>query len=385
MNIMRYLLICLIGLLAVLATGCPQQSADSPDAAALSEPATTDTASTPDAGTSAQATPPALDADAPPPRQLVLMYTGSTFSRPLADFTEQPARGGLPALAQVIIDYQATITRFNQERVANSGGDPSGVVTDHERGFLGEHPYLLFDYGSWCRINDPAGHHYAALYLHMFGSLGYTGIAASRLPKLPPEYAADYARHWPEGLPLIAPDAGVLDGVANMPVYTRMVHGRTWGVAAIPLPPDGGTREGYAPLLDTAHEALTAAGAEYSILLMDDLSGSVVRQLATDTRFTVITGALPAAATPVGQGDLPSDGPLMLPALDAGGKQLGVCHIYYSDTGDRPLQYFLSLKNAVEDKDAPLPFRTQVTEAREAHNALIEELTGEPVAPGYVL
>ena len=74
-----------------------------------------------------------------------------------------------------------------------------------------------------------------------------------------------------------------------------------------------------------------------------------------------------------GYGEMPAAGALLLPALTANGREIGVCHLYYTDGGDRPVQYYFSRKPCIDDLQSPLPFRDQVTEALAEHQARYDE------------
>lgn len=313
--------------------------------------------------------------DAEPPKQLILIYTGHTLSRPDMVLGFSPPEGGLSALTAAILNYEAQIAEYNRLRVLNQGGDADSVRTDFARGTLGDHPFMLLDYGGWSRPNDFLGDTYVALYFRMFVALNYTAVACQLLDRLPPERWEAYLPQLPEGFRLVA-SAGRPQsaGVPVTELVTRQVHGGLWGIAAVPLPAkDSDPESTLKQYVEQAAAKLDNEACDYRILLLADGPARLYDELAADQRFSVVIGAPQSKGVPEGYGEVPSQGALLLPQLKANGREIGVCHLYYTAVGDKPVQYNFSRKACIEDPQSPFPFRTQVAEAVEEHQARYEE------------
>lgn len=362
--------------MVLLVAGCPEQEAGS-DEINPGAPAALDSSSTQD-DTGSEEDQPALTADTPPPptKQLVLIYSGDTLAKVDAEVRELPVRGGLPALAATITNYEGMITEYNRRRIVNEGGDAEHIKTDLEQGFLGEHPFMLLDYGGWTRPNDFAGAPYVELYMQMFLALKYTAVGSKLYDLLPPERWKAYIERAPEGFTMLA-SAGDPQGetLPVVRVVSREVHGSKWGVVCVPLPRpfEVDAVEGTRVYIEQAADELAAANCEYSILLLSEAPSAVYRKLKGDPRFTVVIGAPGHLAVPEGYGNVPASGAIILPTVDAGARSIGTCHVYYSDTGSEPLMYNFSAKTCDEDFSLPFPFRKQVEEAKAEHDQLVAE------------
>jgi len=307
----------------------------------------------------------------------VLIYSGDTLAKVDAEVRELPVRGGLPALAATIINYEDMITEYNRRRIVNEGGNAEHIGTNLEQGFLGEHPFMLLDYGGWTRPNDFAGAPYVELYMQMFLALKYTAIGSKLYDQLPPERWEAYIEHTPEGFAMLAsagnPQSETLPVVR---VVTRDVHGSKWGVVCVPLPRpfEMDAVEGTQAYIEQAADELAAANCKYSILLLSEAPSAIYRKLADDPRFTVVIGAPGHLAVPEGYGNVPESGAIILPAVDAGARSIGTCHVYYSDTGNEPLMYNFCAKTCDEDFSLPFPFRKQVEEAKAEHEMIVDAI-----------
>lgn len=378
-------------LLAALAlSGCPSPE-DAARQAPQPAPAAVDGAG-PKAGAS-----PETEAAVPPPvpelaapRQLILIYSGDTLSRAGPSLDQSPPEGGLCALAATIADYQGMMVEFNRRRVENAGQDASHLRVDYDAGLLGEHPYMLLDYGGWTRPNDFAGAPYVELYLRMFEALAYTAVGCKLYQRLPAERWDAYTERPPDRFRLLV-SAGELraEALPSVPIVTREVRGRRWGIVHVPLPSDPGPAAFNSPEEHIGQQAAQldgyvteAAGrladneCDYSILLLSEGPSSLYRELAEEAPFTVIIGAPPALSVPEGQGLMPSRGALLLPTLTGNGREIGVCHVYFTETGDKPEMYYFSLKPCIDDVNQPWPFRPQVAEAQAEHDQLVADWMG---------
>lgn len=353
--------------------------ADASDAAEVEAPAEAD-ASEPDT------VPPEPPAELGAPRQLILIYSGDTLARAEANPDVSPPEGGLCALAATIVDYQGQIAEYNRRRVQNSGGDPTGLGVDHERSLLGEYPYMLLDYGGWGRPNDFAGAPYVELYLRMFEVLAYTAVGDKLYARLQPERWQAYRRVAPEEFQLLV-SAGERrqDALPAVEIVTREVYGKRWGVVSVPLPPadDPDPLARSLEYVDQAAALLTEHGCDYSVLLMSEGPSSLYQTLAeealdTGLRFTVVIGALAGLAADDGYYGtvLNVRGAVLLPELTGGGREIGVCHLYFSELGDKPEMYYFSLKPCLDDMQQPWPFRPQVAEAVAEHDQLVADWMG---------
>ncbi|MBN2082313.1 hypothetical protein JW859_08920 [bacterium] len=380
---MRYFFATLVAILFI--AGCPAaepdtaQPAGQPAASAAGgtgepqAPAPVDPAQLVAEIQKAQAEVPELA----PPKQLVLIYTGHTLSRVQASADFDPPEGGLSALMATIIDYEAQIVEYNRRRILNAGGNADHIQTDLENGFLGEHPFMLLDYGGWSRPHDYVGAPYVGLYLRMFTALKYTAVGCTLYNRLPPERWEAYRQRAPEGFSVLVSVGDVHpQALPRVDIVTREVHGDLWGVVAVPSPGED-TADPIAvqqAFINQAAEVLKETGCRFGILLLADGGPSVYQELAEDSRFTVVIGAASRLAAVDGYGEVTEQGPVLLPALAAGGREVGVCHLYYADGGDRPVQYYFSRKPVVDDDpELPLPFRPQVAEAVQEHEELYRE------------
>lgn len=366
-------------------SGCPQSEKPPPQASATSSAASPNQGPTgPEAGGPESKNGAALVPQTEAPKQLILIYTGQTLSRPdaLRDF--DPAEGGLSALTATIINYEAQIVEYNRLRVLNSGGNADSIRTDLTRGMLGDHPFMLLDYGFWSRPNDFLGDTYVGLYFRMFHALKYTAVACPLFERLPPERWAAYLPLMPEELSLLASTGQPQsEGIPTTDLVTRQIHGGLWGVVAVPLPKsDEDAQAVLGDYVEQAAAKLAEARCDYSILLLADGPAKLYNQLAADSRFSVVIGAPSSHAVPEGYGEMPADGALLLPELEANGREVGVCHLYYTAGGDRPVQYNFSRKTCIDDLHATLPFRKQVAEAVAEHKSRYDEWAASQKSAG---
>jgi len=317
-----------------------------------------------------------------PPKQLIIIYTGETLSIPEENESYTPAEGGLPAVARTIDEYEAQIVDYTRMRVLNEGGDPSRVKADSAKGMLGDSPYVLLDYGLWERPNDEHGDLYVGLYLRMFANLHYAAVGAMLYERLSPERWEQYRAVAPLGFEVLA-SAGQPQGspLPTVPIVTRVVHGDTWGIVAIPQPrlSEGPPEQVNAAaakrmigFLDGAAAELKRAHCRFSILLAADGPDEMYAKLLKDKRFTVVIGAAKRYAVAQGYGDMPANGAVLLPPVNPGGREIGVCHLYYPTAGDRPFQYYFSKKKCVHPVVPPIPYGKQVEAAIAQHKALTQ-------------
>jgi len=369
-------------LLSCLLCGCPAREK------------TTETASAPPAATSQKTVDsgaegaPADQAGADsapelgPPKQLILIYSGHTLSRPdmVTDFN--PPEGGLSALTATILDYESQIVDYNRLRVLNAGGDAENIRTDLARGMLGDHPFMLLDYGCWSRPNDFLGDIYVGLYFRMFSAIKYTAVGCTLYDRLPPERWQAYLEQWPEDFKLlVSAGSPQAEGIPATRIVTREIHGARWGVAAVPLPPkDSDVPAVLADYVNEAATLLADAECAYTILLLADGPSATYKELAGDERFSLVIGAPPSRGVVEGYGEMPTSGALLLPQVDANGRQIGVCHLYYAESGDRPVQYYFSRKVCIDRPQDPLPFRQQVADAVAEHQARYDEWAAQQQA-----
>ncbi len=319
-------------------------------------------------------------------KQLILLYTGDTLSIPEANDDYTPPQGGLGALVKAITDYEGQILYYNQQRVENEGGDAALIRADFERGMLGDNPFMLLDYGLWERPNDAAGEHYVKLYMDMFTKLHYTAAGCALYLKLSPELRRQYARHTPQPTCLLL-SAGQPDGAwPAVECITRELYGKRWGVVSLPAPaitpaaPQEMLQQALAQLnayADAAEAVLQAKGCTYSILLAPGGPKQFYAELAQSQRFTVVLGGHPAASAGVGRSPMPA-GALVLPALNGGGRELGICHLSFTAGGDRPAACFFTRQVCTDDGSATYPYRQQVQAAVTAHAAATAQRKAEP-------
>ena len=394
--VMRQLTIIAL-LLPLLLAGCPapeeappSQTAESApvvDTAPVAASAVAEAEAPAEADASeAAAMPPEPPAELGSPRQLILIYSGDTLARAEANLDVSPPEGGLCALAATIVDYQGQIAEYNRRRVENSGGDPTGLGVDYERSLLGEHPYMLLDYGGWGRPNDFAGAPYVELYLAMFEALAYTAVGDKLYARLQPERWQAYRRVAPEEFRLLV-SAGERrqDALPAVEIVTREVYGKRWGIVSVPLPPpdDPDPLASGRQYVESAAALLAQHGCDYSVLLMSEGPSSLYQTLADEAegsglKFTVVIGAPPGLAADDGYyGSVETTkGAMLLPELTGGGREIGVCHLYFSELGDKPEMYYFSRKPCLDDIQQPWPFRPQVAEAVTEHDQLVADWMG---------
>ena len=317
-------------------------------------------------------------------KQLIILFSGDTLSIPLPHQDFEPSQGGLCALTAGITDYQGHIVRYNRTRVINEGGDPEDIKADFARGLLGEHPYILVDYGGWSRPNDFAGEYYVGPYLEMFQALQYTAVGCRMYEQLAPEHWGKYRGVAPEGLEILA-SAGEPRGEALPTVrcVERAVHGVTWRIFCLPLPDTGGDFDAQVEELLADWEALAA---EYdpgpgrpAIVLCSGAPNMFYRGVAGDPRLTVVVGGRTSESVKEGYGDVTGNGPVILPEVKPGGRSIGACHLYYHDDADYPDMYFFTTWLCEDDPERPLPFRKQVNDAVYNHR---EAVAGARVGDG---
>lgn len=320
-------------------------------------------------------------------RQLILLYTGDTLSIPQANDDYAPPEGGIGALVKAITDYEGQILYYNQQRVANAGGDASLVRADFERGMLGDNPFMLLDYGLWERPNDPAGQLYVKLFFDMLDQLHYTAAGCTLYPKLSAEILRQYAQLKPKKASLVlSTGAGAETPLAPLACVTRELYGQRWGVVGIPAPvvtpaaPAQMLAQAQSQLADSAAAAeavLRDYGCTYSILLAPGGPPEFYAELARSKRFTVVLGGHPAAAVGVGRYPWPA-GALILPALNGGGRELGICHVSFAAGGGTPSEYFFTRQACTDEGAAVFPYRQQVAAAVAEHAAAKARLKGRP-------
>ena len=306
------------------------------------------------------------------PKQLILIYTGDTLSIAKANGDYTPPQGGLSALAQVIGDYESQIVDYNRKRVENSGGDASKVRADFGAGMLGDNPYLLLDYGGWERPNDPFGEMFVGLYFRLYTDLRYFAVGGKLYEQLASERWAQYAKltPWP---PLVVsagqPQAGA---PAVLQSALREVYGQRWGVVMAPLPSlKGGDPDArMTQFVKQSAGVLHSSGCRFGVLLAAGGPDSLYKELAQDQRFTVVIGCKPRQAAAPGFGVMPRDGALLLPELQGGGRELGVCHVIWPDKGELPEAYHFELLKVEDDLTKPYPYRQLVHDTNVRHAEL---------------
>jgi len=388
----RVLLATITSLLALLLSSCPVEGDGEHNAAGTADSgsahgtqAAGDAATAGD-GLTAEISGPGVEA-APEPwdpevpgagivGQFIIIYSGDTLSIPLPHQDFEPPQGGLGALAGGITDYAAQIVDYNRMRIINEGGDPAGLKTDLVNGFLGEHPFVVVDYGGWERPNDPFGDLYVAPYLTMFKALKYTAVGCRLYEQLSPELWDSYIASATDTPALLA-SAGTPPGetLAVTDCIEREVRGETWKILSLPLP-DLEFEDQPARLLSDWDSLAKGHGLDKapSILLVSGAPGPFYTELAADPRASVVIGAPQSKSVMEGYGEIEPGEPLLLPVIDPGGRSVGVCHLYYYDDGDnRPDMYFLTKWICVDDLARPLPFRNQVANAVQQHRIAVAE------------
>lgn len=364
---MKPLHLPLILLVCSLAVCCTKQ----PASESTTNPATAKPAATAEQPANSEELLEAAGADL---TQLIIMYTGDTLSaaQPAEGF--DPPQGGIPALANAVAEYQRSIVYFNQLRVSEAGGDPSAIRADRANGMLGQHPFMLVDYGGWERANDGAGAPLVELFLTYITDFGYNAVGSTLYARLAPERWDAYTAVNPGVELLVSAGSAQGDPLPSVRTVTREVHGSLWCIVAVPLPrvEDGDPFELIHQYVDEARAQVVATGAEYSVLLLAEGPAGLYRDLAEDGRFTVVIGAPGKVAAAPGYGELSPGGTLILPELNPSGRQLGVCHLQYD--GERPARYHLLLNDCLENESMPYPYRNQAAEAWDAHEQLAREL-----------
>ncbi|MCC7477345.1 hypothetical protein IT575_02705 [bacterium] len=318
-------------------------------------------------------------------RQVILIYTGDTISAMESQTQNDPPRGGLCALADTVLGYQREIVEFTAKRVENEGGDPSAVRADFDAGTLGPHPRLLLDYGGWERPNDVIGRPYEQLYCNYFKDFAYTAVGGMRYQELKSELWKSY-RGLQNAPTLLLSSGTPRDGVDSsetLPIVdliTRECHGQKWGIACIPVPaPDELTPQNpsTAPLdedYSNAANVINGAGCEMRILMAAGMPASFYKSLEGKTDFDIVIGGPVGLAVPEGMGDLPQSGPLLLPALEKAGRQIGICHLIYSTAGRAPTQYNFILRSTIASGSDKQPYYRQVEATRREHEAQAKKL-----------
>ena len=325
------------------------------------------------------------------PRQIILFYTGDTLSIPDANTSYTPPEGGVAALSQELLTYQRRIVQYNRERVESEVGDGTKITTDFENGLLGEHPYLLMDYGGWERINDPVGEIYVDVYAQFYDYFNFSAVGSKLYQEVSDEEWQKYRAAAPELKLLVSAGEHNANALESIEIVTRTAHGELWGIAAIPLPDVAGmAKEEAFPLIEksfgeyveSAAAALATSGCKYSVLMAPGWGTAQYETIQDDPRFTVVIGAHPRVSAAEGYGDLHAGKPLLLPELTPRGRQLGVCHLYWPVAGSAPDMYYLTLRSVQDDQTQPYPYRTQVRDAlirhREQLMALPETDTIQP-------
>ncbi len=311
-------------------------------------------------------------------RQVILIYTGDTISAMESQTKDDPPHGGLSALAATVMAYQREIVEFTAKRVENEGGDPSTVRADFAAGTLGPHPRLLVDYGGWERPNDPVGRIYEQLYANYFHDFAYTAVGGMRYQELKPELWRSYKQF--KNPPTVLISAGTpLKGVSTadllptVKVVTRECHGQTWGIACLPVPaPDELTPQNpsEAPLeadYTATVNSIAAKNCDFRILLAAGLPAKFYTGLADKLDFDIVIGGPLGLAVKEGMGELPQGGPLLLPALEKAGRQIGICHLIYSTAGTAPTQYNFILRDVIDTGSQKQPYFRQVFAAKAEH------------------
>jgi len=346
------------------ASGSPQHTASGAGQPAAESPAG-------QTGAAGQAGGASTEAGAAP-KQLILIYTGDTLSIARANGDYTPPQGGLAALAAAIGDYESQIVDYNRKRVENAGGDASKVRADFASGMLGDNPYLLLDYGGWERPNDPFGDMFVGLYFRLYTDLRYFAVGGKLYEQLAGERWAQYAAltPWP---PLVVSAGQPQSGApAAVPLMTREVYGQRWGVVMAPLPSlkDSDPDARMSQFVEQSAGVLHSSGCRFGVLLAAGGPDSLYKELAKDRRFTVVIGCKLRQAAAPGFGVMPRDGALLLPELQGGGRELGVCHVIWPDKGELPEAYHFELLKVEDDLTKPYPYRQLVHDTNVRHAEL---------------
>jgi hypothetical protein len=211
----------------------------------------------------------------------------------------------------------------------------------------------------------------------MYKLMHYTAVNSALYDTLSAERWQQYAAVAPEGFGLlITAGAPLGTGLPTMPIVTRQLYGQKWGVVAVPIPSVAvGSIDEMALQLTAKMQAyveqaaavLQQNGCARAILLAPGAPRTFYKMLAQDKRFTVVLGAHPALAAAVGYHEMPGGGALLLPALNGGGRELGVCHLCFTPSGDQPFVYSFERIVCADDGRQPYPFRKQVAAAVAAY------------------
>ena len=384
----KYFVVIMLAASAIVLAGCPKQAANK--AGSTFSSTSTSAGGEGAAGTEAPElggdgrTPGEFFPPTGPPKQVILFYTGDTLSTIQPKRSLDSTEGGLCALAQAIGSYQSQIVDLNRLRVENEGGDAVSIRADLDAGMLGEHPFLLMDYGGWERPNDFAGQEYVGLYFRFFTDYHYCAVAGRMYELLSDERwqayrALDYAPT------LLATGSPTRPGaLAAKQIEVRELHGQQWGIASPPfpaLPDDTSPEEASAALKDAMGKAeaeLAEAGCDFTIMLLGGAPTHIYREHAEESPFTVIIGSDRRTGVKEGYGNMPEHGALLLPEVDGSGRGAGVCHLYFEPGGADPVMYLFTLLDCEDDETQPWPYRRLVQEASVRHHELVE--AGNPAA-----
>ena len=377
------LLLCLLLILLLLVAACQQRSTKTGTPAA-GQPQPTGTSAA-DTGTSSGSAPDDTAAGGAEsqantasaeglgaPRQVIIIYSGDTLSIPEINSDYKPPQGGLCALAATIADYETQIVDYNRKRVENAGGDPSAVRADFKAGLLGDNPYLLLDYGGWERPNDPYGELFVELQFRLYRDLHYFAVGGKLYEQLDPERWQKYLGLRDAPALLVSAGEARAPALSIRPLATRELQGQLWGVVMAPLPRvEGDPSTRIRKFVEAAAGELERADCGFGVLLCAGGPGTLYDELAGDARFDVVIGCKPGKAVDEGFGEMPAAGPLMLPELQGGARQLGVCHIIYPRDGEQPEAFHFLRLTCADDGSQPFPYRQQVEAARLKHGELM--------------
>ncbi|MCB1218716.1 hypothetical protein KDL44_15130 [bacterium] len=363
----------LLSVLGLTLLGCPQSSTpsagDSASGDPASAPSSTDAAAADgsDSASAETADKAGQSGMMQAPRQIVLIYSGNTHAKllPTGRADLDNLSGGLSALTAEITAVEQEIVQYNRMRVANNGGDASAVRVDLDRGLIGDHPFLLLDYGGWYGNDLLMRPEATAMMLEAFSTLNYSAVALRDWQLLTPAELDVLRPMQPRPLLLNSPGEQPpdVDGLSRS--LQRELLGSDWLVLSLPRLPET-DREQYdramRPLIDACAREFELSGAEHCILLAAEQTGQVYRELQADTRFDVVIGAPGAMSVSEGFGEMPTDGPLLLPHLSDGGTQLARCHLIWTADSDQPLNFFFERREVSDDGNPDLPWRRRIAE-----------------------
>ncbi|MCB1188389.1 hypothetical protein KDL29_14595 [bacterium] len=308
--------------------------------------------------------------DSGAPKQLVLIYSGNIHGRllPAGSVAMDNLTGGLSALTAEVTAVEQEILNYNRMRVANSGGDASTVRVELDSGMIGDNPFMLLDYGGWYNPDLLEHPEQAALVLEAFSAMQYSAVAMRDWQLLSPDELKLVGGMQPRPLFLNTPGSQPGDISELSRVLVREAQDTDWAVLSLPRLPET-ERELYdrniLALLDDCAAELAISGAKYSILLAADQTGTVYKALQKDKRFTVVIGAPGTMSPGDGFGELPVDGPLMLPHLTDGGTQLARCHLIWTDESEGPVNFFFERREVKDNGSPDLPWRRRISELSE--------------------